>query len=586
MRALCLAALLLARALAVADIASRPFAVGCGSNVVDRFFRVRAIPRPGEKGYFASPTSILEDSIVGGVTLNHLAWAAELGVPAALLARQGEDNAGRLIREAMEAVGVSTSFVDVSMEFTTAESYVLSQPSDGERSIIMASGSTSTIDKAAMDDMFGRLLAVESPKIVTTEVSQLPLSGVEALLIAANRKGAVTVLDVDVSPSVCVSEARLGSETDFVRCVKLARVVKPTRHAAFEMLQLLKTGACGGEDVREDMSAESLAAALQRASGADLVALTAGDGGCALATASHQVYAKACAIPKVVDTTGAGDAFLGGLIAGLHQRMVRDGVHGGVAIPGAGDEAGLREMADLANAAGAACCEGLGGLPRPGARARVLELRGGDEDGTAHMRSFEESLAMDAATLARLSSAAGREGSAAAREDFVRTVLECSGRVHVTGIGKSGVVARRLAASLASTGTPASFTHACEWAHGELGVANPGVDIVIALSHSGSTAEVIAAATHLHQRGLRVCAITSAKPEGEGTSPLEDLSDAALTYALPEGVFEPLGGAPACSIVAQEALANALVRELIARRGFTKGMFKTNHPGGALGNSL
>ena len=84
---------------AVADSAL-PGCVGCGSNVVDRFFRVRAIPKVGEKGFFFSPTKILEDSIVGGVTLNHLAWAAELGVPVGLLALQGDDEAGRLVRSA------------------------------------------------------------------------------------------------------------------------------------------------------------------------------------------------------------------------------------------------------------------------------------------------------------------------------------------------------------------------------------------------------------------------------------------------------------------------------------------------------
>jgi sugar/nucleoside kinase (ribokinase family) len=167
---------------------------GCGSNVVDRFFRVRQVPKVGEKGFFYSPTKILEASIVGGVTLNHLAWAAELGVPTGLLALQGDDDAGRLIRSAMLRMGVSTECVEVDTTMTTAESYVLSQPHDGERSIIMASGSTSQIDARVISRLFKAASAAAGvPRIITTEISQVPLSGVEALLQAGNTAGALTV---------------------------------------------------------------------------------------------------------------------------------------------------------------------------------------------------------------------------------------------------------------------------------------------------------------------------------------------------------------------------------------------------------
>ena len=100
-------------------------------------------------------------------------------MPVALLARQGDDDAGRLIRAAMDALSVSTDYLEIDPSYTTAESYVISQPSDGERSIIMASGSTSTIDRPAMEGLFSRLLAGAeaaggSPvQIVTTEVSQV-----------------------------------------------------------------------------------------------------------------------------------------------------------------------------------------------------------------------------------------------------------------------------------------------------------------------------------------------------------------------------------------------------------------------------
>lgn len=156
--------------------------------------------------------------------------------------------------------------------------------------------------------------------------------------------------------------------------------------------------------------------------------------------------------------------------------------------------------------------------------------------------------------------------------------------MHVTGIGKSGLVGRRLAASLASTGTPAAWTHAAEWAHGDLGNAVAAEDLVIALSHSGTTVEILAACHHLKRRGLPIYAIVSGGKLGSTRSPLSDLVEAALQYDLPEEAVEPVGGAPTCSVIAQEALVNALVVELIERRQFTRGDFKRNHPGGALGS--
>ena len=567
-------------------VSARECIVGCGSNVVDRFFRVRAIPKPGEKGFFHSPTRILEDSIVGGVTLNHLAWAAELGVPTSLLALQGDDDAGHRIRAAMKDLGISSEHIEVGPEYTTAESYVISQPSDGERSIIMASGSTSQINSGVMDRLFSRFLESDNaPRIVSTEVSQVPLSGVEALLKAGNSAGALTVLDVDVSPAVCVEEARLGSFDDLVKCVKLARVLKPTRDAAVELLQLLLTEK--DETFVEEMDTLMLAKALLVASGADMVALTAGNQGCALATSNHCVLAESCFIKEAIDSTGAGDAFLGGLLVGLYERATGDNKQS--MIPTSRED--LLELACLANAAGATCCENLGGLPTAGARNRVLQLRGGE---VAEMYAFKQSLAMDSATISSMVRHCEKSDCKVA-ENFVNAIHSCRGRVHVTGIGKSGIVGRRLAASLASTGTPSQWTHAAEWAHGDLGNAvvdssSPtGGDVVIALSHSGKTAEVVAACRELAARGVPIYAITS-QSDNSSQSPLEAISDAALIYKFPaEGdlkVIEPLGGAPTCSVIAQEALANALVCELIARRRFSREEFQTNHPGGAIGETL
>lgn len=181
------------------------------------------------------------------------------------------------------------------------------------------------------------------------------------------------------------------------------------------------------------------------------------------------------------------------------------------------------------------------------------------------------------------------------------------------------LVGRRLAASLASTGTPAHFTHASEWAHGDLGNAETSGgrqqqqeqerkgDVVITLSHSGSTPEVVEAVRLLKQRGLPVFAITSSarksssscsSSESPPPSPLVALlanddgvgggsgGGGVLEYALPSGAVEPFGGAPTCSIVAMESLANALVVAVAQKKRFNQPLFKRNHPGGALGLSL
>jgi len=182
----------------------------------------------------------------------------------------------------------------------------------------------------------------------------VPLSGVTALLEAANAAGSLTVVDVDVSPSVCVDEARLGSLDELTKVAKLATVVKPTRHAAAELLALLAHGDPKKTGDFDAMTAQALTVALVEATGARMVALTAGSEGCALAT--HQGVSVSCPAPPlgpggVVDATGAGDAFLGGLVAGMHER-IKAGLD---AVPN--DASGLKNLGKLANAAGAASCQ-------------------------------------------------------------------------------------------------------------------------------------------------------------------------------------------------------------------------------------
>eukprot|EP00041_Stephanoeca_diplocostata_P017437 m.351297 g.351297 ORF g.351297 m.351297 type:complete len:596 (-) comp20697_c0_seq1:137-1924(-) len=553
-----------------------PRVVGCGSNVVDQFMRLRAIPKLGEKGYFSSPTTIYEASIVGGVTLNHLSWAALLGVPTSGLFLQGKDPSGELIRAEMLRQGVSIEFVQASSEYTTAESYVLLQD-DGERSILMATGSTSQIDASAARKFFASPVAQSS--IFTTEISQVPLSGVMELLGAArDAGGVVSVLDVDISPSVAVDEARLGSMDDVISCVKQATVLKPAMHAAVELMQVLDPTLTS---TLPSMSAADLAARLRDATECELVALTDGGSGCALATESHSLVVPVrTTIAKVTDATGAGDAFLGGLVASLFY----DGMPT--------TPAALHRMGALANATGAACCHTLGGLPANGSQATLAQLLDGgeaadfadkllvgadsDDDDVAADETlcsgFYTSLGNDADALVELASSV----APTAVDKCVSLIDNCSGKVLVTGLGKSGVVARRMAVSLASIGIAAHYVHAAEWTHGDLGTARRD-DVIIALSHSGSTTECVTALEMLKERGVWSISITS-----NDESSLAKNSDVSVAYNIPSDA-EPVGGAPTCSIVAQEAIVNGVMCELIHRRDLTEADFKRNHPGGALG---
>jgi|EP01047_Picozoa_sp_COSAG01_P038304 arabinose-5-phosphate isomerase len=146
-----------------------------------------------------------------------------------------------------------------------------------------------------------------------------------------------------------------------------------------------------------------------------------------------------------------------------------------------------------------------------------------------------------------------------------------------------------MSVSLMSTGTPSHFVHAAEWVHGDLGCAT-GADVVVCLSHSGNTAELVHAMGHIGRRNPAppILSIVGAADES-GTprgSQLQELSAATLSYPFSSPHPEPLGGVPTSSVVAQEMMVNAVVCELITRRGFELPDFAFNHPGGSLGAKL
>lgn len=158
-------------------------------------------------------------------------------------------------------------------------------------------------------------------------------------------------------------------------------------------------------------------------------------------------------------------------------------------------------------------------------------------------------------------------------------MLNCTGRVVVMGIGKSGHVGRKIAATLASTGTPAMFVHPAEASHGDLGMVT-GKDVILALSNSGESEEVIVILPVLKRLGSPIVAMT-----GRYESTLARHADAVLDSSVGLEAC-PLNLAPTASTTVQLALGDALAVALLDARGFKEADFARSHPGGALGRRL
>lgn len=160
-----------------------------------------------------------------------------------------------------------------------------------------------------------------------------------------------------------------------------------------------------------------------------------------------------------------------------------------------------------------------------------------------------------------------------------RMILACQGRVIVSGMGKSGHIARKIAATLASTGTPAFFVHPAEASHGDLGMVTPE-DVFIALSNSGRTDELLTIVPQVKRAGTALIALT-----GDPDSPLARHADIHL-YAGAHQEACPLNLAPTASTTAALALGDALAVALLEARGFGSEDFARSHPGGSLGRRL
>lgn len=209
---------------------------------------------------------------------------------------------------------------------------------------------------------------------------------------------------------------------------------------------------------------------------------------------------------------------------------------------------------------------------------KILPKEFGSHTAERTLQLARETLQIEAdAILAlkqRLSSAAGDNFTQA-----VALLLNCTGRVVVSGMGKSGHIARKIAATLASTGTPALFVHPAEAAHGDLGMVTKN-DAFIAISNSGETSELMSIVPIVKRMGAKLIAMT-----GSDTSNLAQQANVHLNVSVAKEAC-PLNLAPTASTTATLALGDALAVALLDARGFREEDFARSHPGGALGRRL
>jgi arabinose-5-phosphate isomerase len=191
-----------------------------------------------------------------------------------------------------------------------------------------------------------------------------------------------------------------------------------------------------------------------------------------------------------------------------------------------------------------------------------------------HIEAARRVLATEIAGLTALAASLDR-----AFVEVIETLAQATGRLIVTGMGKSGHIARKIASTLASTGTPALFVHPAEASHGDLGMIAPG-DAVIALSNSGDTAELAHVLAYTRRFRIPLVALTR-----RSESALADAADVALV--LPASAEAcTLGLAPTTSTTMMLALGDAIAVALLERKGFSTEDFQTLHPGGQLGRQL
>jgi sugar/nucleoside kinase (ribokinase family) len=298
--------------------------VGIGSCTVDFFALVPQLLGPEEK--------INVDRVevhAGGVTANNLTQVARLGAAAGWIGLIGDDDNGRIIQEAFKTDGMDASGIEIVKGERSSLTWI---PVDaaGERCIYMFPNVTGKISAFQVNGRFAP--HIQKAKHFHTEASQLPLVPVREAMKVARGAGVRVIFDLDVSPSF-FAQSNLGSEQDLAASLRLVDVLKPCKAAAREL-----TG---------ESDFEKIATALLQL-GPKLVAITMGAEGCLIASGGKMVHVPAFK-PDVVDTTGAGDAFMGGLSYALLQGWdhVRVGLFANACAALCCTKVGARAMAKL-----------------------------------------------------------------------------------------------------------------------------------------------------------------------------------------------------------------------------------------------
>ena len=488
--------------------------------------------------------------LVGGVTLNHLAWASLMGLRVGIFGKQGDDEEGRFLRAGMDRYGIDKHITLDGYASSTALIFV---DAGGGRAIYMNPAATSETTWEYVRREHGDY--IRRSRMLSTEISQLPLDAVLAVLETARAAGITTVLDVDVPRSEAIRT--LGNEDQFERALGLADILKPTLGAAVEV-----TGA------REPLRAAEL---LRQKYGARAVVITDGEAGCAISSDEFSGHIPAYRL-KSSDSTGAGDAFLGGMIAGLNYDL------------------GWEDALKLANACGAACCEISGATPDlKTSRERVFDLYDGTpfaarEPGGAlstemppspYEQAVGEFLEVALEELDKVRAQIGQDYFARVA-NLINQVEARGGRLHVTGVGKPEYVSGYISALLSSTGTPAYFLHGTECVHGSAGQVAPG-DAVIVISNSGETMEMRSTVTTLKRNGAVIIGV-SGRPGSWLAREAEE-----FLFAGVEREGSPLNFEPRASILAEIYVLAALSIELQSRKGITRAHYNAWHPGGMIG---
>jgi sugar/nucleoside kinase (ribokinase family)/D-arabinose 5-phosphate isomerase GutQ len=532
--------------------------VGCGSMVVDLFYRTPRIIRADEKILLRAHTAsaAIERTQVGGLVLNHLGWGRILGLKTGIFGKMGDDRNGEFLRDGMDRLGIRHHLTFDGTASAFANIFV---DANGDRAIYMARGATGELTPAEVRSRHGAF--IRRANLVSTEISQLPIRTVLAILLFARTHSIPTILDVDVPPSDAIGS--LGTRAELERALKLATYLKPAKAAAREIV----TG--NGRDPLK------MAEAIRARYGNRAVIITEGDKGCSIAARDTSVRVPAFKL-KQIDSTGAGDAFLAGVFAGLRLGMPWD------------------KIGRLANAAGAVAVTRLGAFPSGfEVREEVLDLYGETialptprldseprEAAIGDLTSESEVGKFFGLALAELAALRGGLNIAAISRtvEVIRTALGRGGRVHVTGVGKPEHVARYAASLFCSVGTPTTFLHATETLHGSLGQVHPR-DIVIAISNSGNTDELLSTATAIHEQGTQLIAIT-----GNKDSSLAQLADLVIHVPVPnEG--GGLGLAPRISVLGEVFVLAGLSVALELAHGLTVEEYSRWHRAGTIGEA-